>query len=202
MNHLSWIEELLPFEVMQKKMQDGVGYYLNEKFILFLTEDSKTTVHRGKSYSFQLYFGAFFPIVKLKHNAVIAKFPFLENHPVKKEWLYLPAENENFEEEVKLVLREVLKGNPLFGIPVQESAAEKRARLEAEDEIPDPRKPSLFNTDAPKAKVKVTTKKKAEPKKEKPKSEPTPEARARKKKAKASKKAENAFLLNLAKARR
>lgn len=189
MNQLSWIEELLPFEVMQKKMQDGVSYYLYDKFVLFLTEDSKTTVHRGKSYQFQLYFGAFFPIVKLKHNAVIAKFPFLENHPVKKEWLYIPAENENFEEEVKLVLREVLKGNPLFGIPVQEPAAEKRARLEAEEEIPDPRKPSLFNTDAPKAKAKK-------------KSEPTREARARKKKAKTNKKAENAFLLNLAKSRR
>lgn len=173
-------------------MQDGVGYYLNEKFVLFLTEDSKTTIHRGKSYQFQLYFGAFFPIVKLKHNAVIAKFPFLENHPAKKEWLYLPAENENFEEEVKLVLREVLKGNPLFGIPVQETAAEKRARESAE-EISDPRKPSLFNTDPPKS----VTKKKAEPKK--PKSEPTPEARARKKKAKTNKKAENAFLLNLTK---
>lgn len=190
MNTLYWIEELLPFEVMPKKMQDGVGYYLNEKFVLFLTEDSKTTVHRGKSYQFQLFFGAFFPIVKLKHNAVIAKFPFLENHPVKKEWLYIPAENENFEEEVKLVLREVLKGNPLFGIPVEETANDKRARLEAEDEISDPRKPSLFNTDAPKApKIKK-------------KSAPPPEARARKKKAKTSKKAENTFLLNLAKARR
>lgn len=180
-NTLYWIEELLPFEVLQKKMQDGIGYYLNEKFVLFLTEDSKTTVHRGKSYPFQLFFGVFFPIVKLKHNAVIAKFPFLENHPIKKEWLYIPAENENFEEEVKLILREVLKGNPLFGIPVQETAAEKRARENAE-EISDPRKPSLFNTDPPK-------------------SEPTPEARARKKKAKTSKKAENAFLLSLAKKR-
>ena len=189
MNALStlyWIEELLPFEVMPKKMQDGVGYYLGDKFILFLTEDSKTTVHRGKSYQFQLYFGVFFPIVKLKHNAVIAKFPFLENHPVKKEWLYIPAENENFEDEVKLVLREVLKGNPLFGIPVQETPAKRSARL-AVDEISDPRKPSLFNTDAPKVKKK---------------SEPTPETRARKKKAKANKKTENAFLLSLAKSRR
>lgn len=186
MNTLYWIEELLPFEVMQKKMQDGVGYYLNEKFVLFLTEDSKTTLHRGKSYPFQLYFGAFFPIVKLKHNTVIAKFPFLENHPAKKEWLYVPAENENFEEEVRLVLREVLKGNPLFGIPVQETAAEKRSR-ESADEVSDPRKPSLFNTDPPKSVVK--------------KKEPPLEARARTKKAKASKKAENAFLLSLAKKR-
>ena len=198
MNTLSWIEELLPIEVMQKNMQDGVGYYLGDKFVLFLTEDSKTTVHRGKSYQFQLYFGVFFPIVKIKHNAVIAKFPFLENHPVKKEWLYIPAENENFEDEVRLVLREVLKGNPLFGMPVKETAAEKRAREEA-DEIPDPRKPSLFNTDAPK---KDKKKEKAERNKTKPKADVAPEVKARKKKAKTNKKAENAFLLNLAKNRR
>ena len=185
MNTLYWIEELLPNEVISKKMPNGVGHYLEDKFILFLSEDSKTTLHKGINYPFQLFFGVFFPIVKIKQNAVIAKFSFLENHPVKKEWLYIPAENENFEEEVKLVLREVLKKNPLFGIPIVETAAEKRARENAE-EIPDLRKPSLFNTDAPKAKVKPA-----------PKPAPRPKA----KKSKLSKKEENAFLLSLAKRR-
>lgn len=187
MNTLNWIEELLPIESLQKPMHDGVGYYLNNKFVLFLTEDSKTTLHRGVSYPFQLYFGVFFPIVKLKHNAVIAKFSFLENHPVKKDWLYIPAENENFEEEVRLVLREVLKDNPLFGIPVKETASEKRARSEASDEECGSRKPSLFNTDA----HQVMAKKQviAEPKRSK-------------KKAKTNKKAENTFLLSLAKRQR
>lgn len=179
MNTLYWIEELLPVNAIAKAQNGGVAYYIEDKFVLFLTEDSKTTLHKGINYPFQLFYGVFFPIVKLKHNAVIAKFPFIENHPVKKEWLYLPAENENFEEEVKLVLREVLKKNPLFGMPVVETAAEKRARINAE-EILDPRKPSLFNTDAPKAKVK-----------------PPPKPRA--KKAKMSKKDENAFLLSVAK---
>lgn len=190
MKALSWIEDLLPAEAISKAMHDGIGYYIGDKLMLFLTEDSKTTLHRGITYPFQLYFGVFFPIVKLKHNAVIAKFSFLENHPVKKEWLYIPAENENFEEEVRLVLREILKGNPLFGIPVKETVAEKRAREESDLEIPDPRKPSLFNTDAPKASVKkkaITTK--------------APKAKAASK-PKTSKKAENAFLLNLAKNRR
>lgn len=183
MNVLNWIEELLPNEVISKKMSNGVGYYLEDKFILFLSEDSKTTLHKGISYPFQLFFGVFFPIIKLKHNAVIAKFSFLENHPVKKEWLYLPAENENFEEEARLVLREVLKNNPLFGIPIKETAAEKRARENA-DEISDPRKPSLFNTDVPKVKAKPS---------------PKPAPRAKVKKSKPSKKDENAFLLSVAK---
>lgn len=144
MNSLYWIEELLPNEVISKKMPNGVGYYLEDKFILFLSEDSKTTLHKGITYPFQLFFGVFFPI---------AKFQFLENHPVKKEWLYLPAENENFEDEVKLVLREVLKKNPLFGIPVKENP------------------------------------------------KPAPQPRQQPKKPKTSKKAENEFLLSLAKRR-
>jgi len=132
MNTLYWIEELLPNGIISKKMPEGVGYYLGDKFILLLSENSKTTLQKSINYPFQLFFGVFFPIVKLKHNAVIAKFQFLENHPVKKEWLYIPTENENFEDEVRLVLREVLKGNPLFGIPVKETAAEKRERENAD----------------------------------------------------------------------
>ncbi|AZZ37766.1 hypothetical protein CIK05_13480 [Bdellovibrio sp. qaytius] len=168
-------------------MPGGVGYYLGDKFILFLSEDSKTTLHKGINYPFQLFYGVFFPIVKLKHNAVIAKFQFLENHPVKKEWLYIPAENENFEDEVRLVLREVLRKNPLFGIPVKETAAEKRARENA-DEIIDTRKPSLFNTDAPKQKPQ-------------PKPKPAAKSKAPGKKPKENQKAINELLLNIAKRR-
>ena len=188
MNSLYWIEELLPDGIISKKMPDGVGYFIGDKFVLLLSEESKTTLHKGINYPFQLFFGVFFPIVKLKHNAVIAKFQFLENHPVKKEWLYIPAENENFEDEVRMVLREVFRGSPLFGIPVKETAAEKRARESAE-EIPDMRKPSLFNTDAPKALKKVA------------KPEPKPKVAKPVKKAKASQKAVNEYLLNLAKRR-
>ena len=186
---LFWIEDMLPVEAIAKPWQGGMAYYLEDKFILFVTEDSKTTLHKGINYPFQLFFGVFFPIVKLKHNAVIAKFQFLENHPVKKEWLYIPAENENFEDEVRLVLREVLKKNPLFGIPVKETAAEKRARENAE-EISDPRKPSLFNTDAPKKSVVKIVEK------------PKPRAKVTSKKKKTSQKAVNEFLLSLAKRRR
>lgn len=185
---------MLPIDAIAKPWQGGIAYYRDDKFILFITEDSKTTLHKGISYPFQLFFGVFFPIVKLKHNAVIAKFQFLENHPVKKEWLYIPAENENFEDEVKLVLREVLKKNPLFGIPVKETAAEKRARENAE-EISDPCKPSLFNTDAPKKTVakNVESSKPAA-------SKAAPKATS--KKSKTSQKAVNEFLLSLAKRRR
>lgn len=191
MSCLSWIEDLLPIEVISEKKNNGIGYYLDDKFVLFVTEDSKTTLHKGISYPFRLYFGVFFPIVKMKHNAVIAKFSFLENHPVKKEWLYLPAENENFEDELKLVLREVLRKNPLLGIPVKETATKKRIRLARASEVldnTDLRKPSLFNTDRPPVAVK-----------KQPKSKPQDQSKS--KKQKTSKKAENEFLLSLAKRR-
>lgn len=190
---LNWIEDLLPVEAIAKPWQGGIAFYLHDKFILFVTEDSKTTLHKGINYPFQLFYGVFFPVVKLKHNAVIAKFQFLENHPAKKEWLYIPAENESFEDEVRLVLREVLKKNPLFGIPVKETTAEKRARENAE-EISDPRKPSLFNTDAPK---KITAKAVT-----KTVEKPKPAAKEPSQKKKTSQKAVNEFLLSVAKRRR
>jgi hypothetical protein len=128
LKNLYWIEEYLPSDIISEEIHDGIGYFLDGKFVLLLTEDSKTNVYRGVAYPYQLFYGCFFPIVKIKHSKVISMFPFLENHPAKKDWLYIPAENENFEEEVKLVLREISKKNKLFGIEAKEKAAEKRAR--------------------------------------------------------------------------
>lgn len=186
---LFWIEELLPPDIVQKRMHGGIGYYLDEKLVLVLIESSRTTEHKGISYPFELWRGCFFPIVKIKQNAVIAKFPFLENHPATKHWLYLPAETEEFEDHVKLVIRDIIKRNPLFGTEIKESAAAKRARENADDEIIDTRKPSLFNTDAPAKKTAVVKEKIA-----KARTKPT-------QKIKANKKPENALILSILKRR-
>ncbi len=186
LDQLLWIEELLPPEVEQRLTVGGTSYYLHDKLILILTEDSKTTEYRGKSYPFELWFGAFFPIEKIKQSTVCAKFPFLENHPGKKEALYLAAETEEFEALVKSVIREISKGNPLFGAPIKETAKEKRERLEAESDEIDMSKPSTFNT-GPVAKVvkKPVVKK--------------PKVAA--KKIKADKKSENAMMMEILKRR-
>src|SRR6185369_10858145 len=54
-----------------------------------------------------------------KQNAFFLKYVFLENHPVNKHWLYIPTDSENFEEEVKQMLHEISRRNPLLGIQVK-----------------------------------------------------------------------------------
>lgn len=186
LDQLLWIEELLPPEIEQRKTVGGVSYYLRDKLVLILTEDSKTTVYRGKSYPFELWFGAFFPIEKIKQSTVCAKFPFLENHPGKKDALYLAAETEEFESLVKSVIREINKGNPLFGAPIKETAKEKRERLENESDEIDMSKPSTFNTGPVAKLVKKPVVKKVKP---------AP------KKIKADKKSENAMMMEILKRR-
>ncbi len=186
LDQLLWIEELLPPEIEQRKAVGGVSYYLRDKLVLILTEDSKTTEYRGKAYPFELWFGAFFPIEKIKQSTVCAKFPFLENHPGKKDALYLAAETEEFEALVRSVIREINKGNPLFGVPIKETAKEKRERLEAEDEEIDMSKPSTFNTGPVKKAVKKPGVKKVKP---------------ALKKVKANKKSENAMMMEILKRR-
>lgn len=198
LNKLFWIEELLPSEVEPKKMFGGVGYYIDERLMLILIEASKTREHKGRAYPFEIWNGCLFPIEKMKQNTVFAKFTFLENHPAKKNCLYLPAETEEFEEKIRLVMREINKRNPLFGAPFKESAADKRKRLnvmndesnqDLMDEEMDTRKPSLFNLDVPRVK-KATVPQRAPAKKPKKKTS---------KKIKADKKSENAFILSLLK---
>jgi hypothetical protein len=171
---------MLPPEVIPKRMMGGVGYYLDEKLVLILIESSHTREYKGISYAFEILNGCFFPIEKIKQNTVWAKFNFLENHPIHKNCLYLPAESEAIEEEVKWVLREIKKRNPLFGLVIKESSSEKRIRDEAASDEPVSRKPSLFNTGPVQKKTAVKTIKKE-------------------KKVKANKKPENAHLLSILK---
>ena len=175
---------MLPPEVIPKRMMGGVGYYLDEKLVLILIESSRTREYKGITYPFEILNGCFFPIEKIKQNTVWAKFNFLENHPIHKNCLYLPAESEAIEEEVKLVMREIKKRNPLFGLVIKESAAEKRAREEAVSDESDSKKPSLFNTGRVQKKISAKSIKKE---KKVPK------------KVKANKKPENAHLLSLLK---
>ena len=147
-------------EVEQKSVPIGVNYYLNDKLVLILTEESKTTHYRGKSYPFELWHGVFFPIEKIKQSTVCAKFPFLENHPGKKDALYLAAETEDFESLVKSVLREINKKNPLFGISMRDIAREKKARLMNEDQAINTSQPRTFYTGPASKSVKKPTLKK------------------------------------------
>lgn len=120
LSNLLWIEELLPHDIQMMPKHGGQAYFLDDRLVLILVEHAdRVYEHKGVTYPFDLWKGCIFPIEQKKQNAFVGKYLFLENHPVNKDWLYIPAESEYFEEEVRQVLREISKRNPLLGIPVK-----------------------------------------------------------------------------------
>jgi hypothetical protein len=120
LRNLQWIEELLPQDIQMIPKHGGQAYFLDEHMVLILVERAERVYeHKGVTYPFDLWRGCIFPVEQKKQNAFVSKYLFLENHPVSKDWLYIPAESEHFEEEVKQVLREIKRRNPLLGIPLK-----------------------------------------------------------------------------------
>ncbi|MNJ96723.1 hypothetical protein D3C87_144540 [compost metagenome] len=120
LRNLLWIEELLPVEVESTPKHAGMAYYLDMKLIMILVEHSNSTYeHKGVTYPFQIWNGCILPVEYKKQNAFFLKFSFLENHPANKDWLYIPADSESFEDEVQQFVREIVKRNPLLGAPVK-----------------------------------------------------------------------------------
>jgi len=120
LNHLYWVEEQLPFEVAAVPKHGGMAYYLDQRLILILVErPDEGYEHKGVTYPFQIWNGAIFAIEFKKQSAFFLKYSFLENHPANRDWLYIPADSESFEEEIKLLLREISKHNPLLGTAVK-----------------------------------------------------------------------------------
>jgi hypothetical protein len=119
-NNLLWIEELLPPDIQMIPKNGGQGYILGDRLVLILVEHPDSVYeHKGVTYPFDLWKGCIFPIEQKKQSAFFLKYLFLENHPQNKDWLYIPAESEHFEDEVKQMLREISKRNPLLGTPLK-----------------------------------------------------------------------------------
>lgn len=133
LRELLWIEELLPDEVESAPKHGGRAYYLDMKLILILVDQPTSTYeHKGVSYPFQIWNGCILPVEYKKQSAFFLKYSFLENHPANKDWLYIPADSENFEDEVKQYVREITKRNPLLGTPVKMTGMPKEKSPEAD----------------------------------------------------------------------
>ncbi|WP_413580714.1 hypothetical protein [Bdellovibrio sp. HCB288] len=129
-NDLLWIEELLPPGYDAHPKHGGMAYYVDMKLVMILVERRGLYEHKGVSYSFELWNGVIFPVLKKAQNAFFLKYLFLENHPANKDWLYIPADQDDFEDQVKQMMREISKANPLLGLPIKMDApdsAEKSA---------------------------------------------------------------------------
>ena len=134
LDDLLWIEELLPHDIQMIPKHGGQAYFLDGNMVLILVERSGSHYeHKGVTYPFNLWKGCIFPIEQKKQNAFFLKYLFLENHPVNKNWLYIPAESENFEDEVKQLLREIARRNVLLGIPLK---LDGPAKNKSANEIP------------------------------------------------------------------
>lgn len=143
LNNLYWIQEMLPPAAEAIPKHKGLAFYMDMRLILILVEQSNSTYeHKGVSYPFQLWNGLILPVEYKKQSAFFMKYSFLENHPFSKDWLYIPAESENFEEEARLIIREISRGNPLLGLPV------KHKELKSEKA---PSKPQKKSAEMPKA---------------------------------------------------
>lgn len=132
LDRLLWIEELLPHDIQMIPRHGGQAYIWNDHLVLILVEHPERVYeHKGVTYPFDLWKGCIFPVEQKKQNAFFLKYLFLENHPANKDWIYIPADSEHFEEEVKQMLREISKRNPLLGIPVKfESPSRKKVSSE------------------------------------------------------------------------
>ena len=180
LKHLFWVEEWLTSDMVPRPMHGGIGYYLEDRLVLILVDSSLTYEHKGRTYPFQIWKGCIIPVEKIKQSAVWVKFQFLENHPANKDWLYIPAESEEVEEHIKLVLKQIKKRDPLFGLPIKIKASEETSeKLSASDLS----KPRMF----------VHGPVKTKPKKTRPKSAA---------KNKTDKKRENAFVLSVLKGKK
>lgn len=126
LDNLYWIEELLPPGIESAPKHGGMAYYRDMKLILILVEKRDGGYeHKGVTYPFAIWNGCIIPVEYKKQNAFFLKFSFLENHPANRDWLYIPADTENFEEEVRQFLREIHRENPLLGTPVKGKAMSK-----------------------------------------------------------------------------
>ena len=180
LNNLAWIQSYLPDDIISKNMLGGIGYYYDDKLILIIIETVSSYEYKNISYPFQIWNGCIFSIEPIKQDAVFAKFSFLENHPAYKKGLYLPADTEYFDQNVKDLLKEIKKKNPLFGVPIK-----LKNKNQFENDEVDTSRPRLFG-DVPKIKKTIITESKRINK-------------SQDKKPKSNKKNENNFILNLLK---
>ena len=116
LEHLLWIEELLPEgNYIKKSMFGGKAYYIGPKIVLALFGSEGDYEHKGEVHDFEIWNGCMFPVEKMYHPALLKKFPFLVNHPVLPKWLYLPYDSEDFEDHATLIMKNILRNQNVWG---------------------------------------------------------------------------------------
>ena len=72
--------------------------------------------YRGETFSYDIWNGILFPTEYEYQESLISDFKGLEQHPVLKKWLYLPLENEDFEDCAQNCTEAIRANDSRFGI--------------------------------------------------------------------------------------
>jgi len=91
-------------EAFPKRIFGCTGVYARGKLLLVVSDGEEP------------WNGAFFPVERVHHAEVMARWPALSEHPILGKWLYLPSVSECFETLGAELVGELLRGNPLLGV--------------------------------------------------------------------------------------
>lgn len=101
---------------IRKSMFGGVAIYLHGLLGLLLIEDEGVKTYRGKEYPFEIWNGLLIPTYFEHQQSLLNELPILVQHPVLKKWLYLPFNEEEFENTADKIVRLLRKNDYRIGV--------------------------------------------------------------------------------------
>ena len=93
---------------------------------MVLVEDPGGTEYRGADYGFEIWNGILFPTDREHHPSLIKDYPCLISHPVLGKWLYLKADEPDFESVIDDLVTQISQNNVRFGIFPQVKSKKKK----------------------------------------------------------------------------
>jgi len=102
------------FEV--KRLFGGVGIYYFGRMVSALMEDGDETTYRGIDYKVKIWNGLLIPTEKSYHQSLMCDLPGTIPHYVLGKWLYLPLQNEHYEETSIKFIKLIQKKDPRVGV--------------------------------------------------------------------------------------
>lgn len=101
---------------IRKAMFGGVAIYLHGLLGLVMMESPGEKTYRGQEYPFEIWNGILIPTYFEHQQSLMLEFSVLKQHPVLKKWLYLPLNEEDFENVAEAIVRLLKRNDPRIGV--------------------------------------------------------------------------------------